>query len=79
MALLSYSVVPNKRAGSNKRAGRKSYKISINEQALISEQGGNLSNFNNRAGSNKRAGRNFHLFSQESREDLSTVPNIMGT
>ena len=41
----NYSVVPNKRAGSNKQAGWKFDKISISEQALISKQGGKSMKF----------------------------------
>ena len=72
--LKTYSALLNKRAGSNKRAGRKFHEISISEQALISEQGGNSMDFNDRAArSNKRAGRNFHktnLSEQASITDL---------
>ena len=35
-----YSSVPNKRAGSNKQAGRIFYENLIIEQALINKQGG---------------------------------------
>ena len=40
-----YSGVPNKRAGSNKRAGWKFNGILIIEQAIINEQGGNFLKF----------------------------------
>ena len=41
----TYSVVPNKRAGSNKQAGRNFHEISIIEQVLINKQGGKIVEF----------------------------------
>ena len=40
-----YSSVPNKRAGSNKQAGRNFHEISIIEQVLINKQGGKIVEF----------------------------------
>ena len=40
-----YSGVPNKRAGSNKQAGRNFHEISIIEQVLINKQGGKIVEF----------------------------------
>ena len=41
----NYSGVPNKRAGSNKQAGRNFHEISIIEQVLINKQGGKIVEF----------------------------------
>ena len=43
--LYVYSGVPNKRAGSNKQAGRNFHEISIIEQVLINKQGGKIVEF----------------------------------
>ena len=42
---ITYSGVPNKRAGSNKQAGRNFHEISIIEQVLINKQGGKIVEF----------------------------------
>ena len=41
----TYSGVPNKRAGSNKQAGRNFHEISIIKQVLINKQGGKIVEF----------------------------------
>ena len=72
-----YSALLNKRAGSNKQAGRKFHEISISEQALISEQGGNSMDFNDRAGSNKQAGRNFYKANRSEQASIIELGDLI--